>query len=132
MTDNEKRAVIVKAVHELVEAEKLATCMEDHATSVGQFANAIAAAARATETFNAACDAVFGVAGESFCYCNPDIRLDSVAGGANKAGLYGTVHLRIGNESVEYARVKSSPAVVSSGVKKPPANIGDDDGCPND
>ena len=49
---------------------------------------------------------------EQPCYCGPGISLQSVSGGAHETGLFGTVWLRIDDESVEYVRKSASPAVV--------------------
>lgn len=45
------------------------------------------------------------------CFCDSEISLQSVAGGAHPTGLHGTVWLRIGDQTVEYVRKSSSPAV---------------------
>lgn len=57
------------------------------------------------------------VMAEQPCFCNGDISLQSVAGGAHPTGLYGTVWLRIGGQVVEYVRKASWPAVVGGEAK---------------
>lgn len=46
--------------------------------------------------------------GEHFCYCDEEISLQTVSGGASKDGLYGRVTLKVGDEYVEYVRASSS------------------------
>lgn len=50
---------------------------------------------------------------EQFCFCNHDISLQSVSGGAHHNSLYGSVWLRVGDQQVEYMRVagRSSPVL---------------------
>jgi hypothetical protein len=43
---------------------------------------------------------------QDFCYCNDEISLQIVSGGAAKEGLYGRVTLKIGDEYVEYMRAQ--------------------------
>ena len=47
---------------------------------------------------------------EDFCYCDDDISLQMVSGGAAPEGLYGRVTLKIGDAYVNY--VKAQPALV--------------------
>jgi uncharacterized coiled-coil protein SlyX len=39
---------------------------------------------------------------QDFCYCNDDISLQAVSGGAASEGLYGRVTLKVGEEYVKY------------------------------
>lgn len=59
---------------------------------------------------------------EEPCFCDSEISLQSVAGGAHPTGLHGTVWLRIGDQTVEYVRKSSSPAVRN---EIPPADSGE-------
>jgi hypothetical protein len=54
---------------------------------------------------------------EDFCYCDDDISLQMVSGGAAPEGLYGRVTLKIGDAYVNY--VKAQPAPVPDGWVMP-------------
>jgi hypothetical protein len=41
---------------------------------------------------------------QDFCFCNDDISLQMVSGGAAPEGLYGTVTLKIGDQDVRYVK----------------------------
>lgn len=59
MTNEEKRMMIVKAAHELVEAERYEAASLEYSEKEN-WEKAAAEVERANEAFNAACDAVFG------------------------------------------------------------------------
>lgn len=44
--------------------------------------------------------------GEQFCFCNDDISLQIVSGGASVHGLYGEITLKVGGEYVTYRKVQ--------------------------
>ena len=47
---------------------------------------------------------------EDFCYCDDDISLQMVSGGAALEGLYGRVTLKIGDAYVNYVKAQPAPA----------------------
>lgn len=52
---------------------------------------------------------------EDFCYCNDEISLQMVSGGAAPEGLYGRVTLKIDGKYVEYVRAESAAPVIIGG-----------------
>ena len=47
---------------------------------------------------------------EDFCYCDDDISLQMVSGGAALEGLYGRVTLKINGQYVDYVKAQPAPA----------------------
>jgi hypothetical protein len=55
---------------------------------------------------------------ESFCYCNDGISLQSVSGGAHKAGYAGEVFLKVEGEYVRYIKADPAPSVAPEPPKE--------------
>ncbi len=56
-----------------------------------------------------ACLAAQPAPAEDFCYCDDDISLQMVSGGAAPEGLYGRVTLKIGDAYVNYVKAQPAP-----------------------